>query len=207
MRCRSPNSVAIAMAASASLHRRAPHCCLMPAALMTGHHFSMSAFCCATSASGVCCSRGGISMPRPVRRSRTAGSAERLLHRGVELGDDRRGRAGRRPEAVPQRHVQARRAGLVHGRDVADLRDARRRGNRQGLDRARAHMHHRVLHLIDHEIDLAGEEIDHRRRRAAIGHVVHAAAGERSASRTASRCGPVPTPGCPMLTLSGLAFR
>jgi len=31
---------------------------LMPAALMIGHHFSMSAFCAAASASGVCSSRG-----------------------------------------------------------------------------------------------------------------------------------------------------
>ena len=29
------------------------HCVLMPAALMSGHHFSISAFCSAPSASGV----------------------------------------------------------------------------------------------------------------------------------------------------------
>src|SRR5262249_13643809 len=34
---------------------------LMPAALMIGHHFSISALCRAPSASGVCCSRDGIS--------------------------------------------------------------------------------------------------------------------------------------------------
>ena len=33
---------------------------LMLAALMIGHHFSISAFWNAASASGVCCSRGGI---------------------------------------------------------------------------------------------------------------------------------------------------
>jgi hypothetical protein len=32
----------------------------MPAALRIGHHFSISAFYWAASASGVCCSRGGI---------------------------------------------------------------------------------------------------------------------------------------------------
>jgi Transposase len=37
---------------------------LMFAALMIGHHFSISAFWRARSASGVCCSRGKISCPR-----------------------------------------------------------------------------------------------------------------------------------------------
>jgi hypothetical protein len=39
---------------------------LMPAALIIGHHFSMSAFCNARSAPGVCWSRGGTSYPRSV---------------------------------------------------------------------------------------------------------------------------------------------
>ena len=34
------------------------HSALMFAALMIGHHFSISAFCCTASASGVCLSRG-----------------------------------------------------------------------------------------------------------------------------------------------------
>lgn len=36
---------------------------LIPAALMIGHHFSISAFCCAASPSGVCLSRGQGSCP------------------------------------------------------------------------------------------------------------------------------------------------
>jgi hypothetical protein len=39
------------------------HSALMFAALMIGHHFSISAFCWAASASGVCCSRGQILQP------------------------------------------------------------------------------------------------------------------------------------------------
>src|SRR5262249_44817013 len=46
------------------------------AALRIGHHFSISAFCCAASASGVCCSRGGISWPCSVNRCRTVASAK-----------------------------------------------------------------------------------------------------------------------------------
>jgi hypothetical protein len=48
---------------------------LIPNSLITGHHFSASAFTSAPSTSGVCCSRGKISNPSPIRRERTAGSA------------------------------------------------------------------------------------------------------------------------------------
>src|SRR4029077_17089840 len=48
---------------------------LMFADLMMGHHLSISALCSAPSASGVCCSRGGISSPKSLSRSRTIGSA------------------------------------------------------------------------------------------------------------------------------------
>src|SRR5262249_62118644 len=48
---------------------------LMFAALMMDHHFSVSAFCNAESASGVCWSRGGTSMPTAATRWPTAGSA------------------------------------------------------------------------------------------------------------------------------------
>jgi hypothetical protein len=47
----------------------------MFAVLMIGHHFSISAFCKAASAAGVCCSLGGISNPCSAKRRRTAGSA------------------------------------------------------------------------------------------------------------------------------------
>src|SRR6516164_9888909 len=50
------------------------HSPLIPAALMIGHHFSISAFCSARSASGVCWSRGKISSPRSARRAGTLGS-------------------------------------------------------------------------------------------------------------------------------------
>src|SRR5262249_13771387 len=53
-----------------------PHSALMLAALMIGHHFSISALWKVASASGVCCSRGEISSPRSASRARTAGSAK-----------------------------------------------------------------------------------------------------------------------------------
>src|SRR5436309_15981945 len=45
------------------------------AALMIGHHFSISALWKAPSASGVCCARDGMSMPRSAMRLRTPASA------------------------------------------------------------------------------------------------------------------------------------
>src|SRR5215813_3762622 len=51
------------------------HCALMPASLMIGHHFAISAFWNAARPSGVCCSRGATSSPSSVKRARKAGSA------------------------------------------------------------------------------------------------------------------------------------
>src|SRR5262249_17193264 len=51
------------------------HCARIPAALMIGHHFSISDRCNVPSASGVCCSRGTISSPRADIHWRAAGSA------------------------------------------------------------------------------------------------------------------------------------
>jgi hypothetical protein len=51
------------------------HSPLMPAALMIGHHFSISALCSAPTASGVGWSRGKISWPSSASRDRTVGSA------------------------------------------------------------------------------------------------------------------------------------
>src|SRR5262249_12879403 len=49
---------------------------LIFSALRIGHHFSISAFCCAASASGVCCSRGGISWPCSANRCCTVASTK-----------------------------------------------------------------------------------------------------------------------------------
>jgi hypothetical protein len=47
----------------------------IPNSLMSGHHFSASAFCNAPNAAGFCRSGGKISCPISARRERTAGSA------------------------------------------------------------------------------------------------------------------------------------
>src|SRR5205085_5802675 len=51
------------------------HSALTPAALMIGHHFSISAFWNAASPSGVCCCASATSSPSSVNFAFTAGSA------------------------------------------------------------------------------------------------------------------------------------
>src|SRR5580704_189114 len=62
-----------------------PYSVLMFAALMIGHHFSISALCKARSASGVCWSRGKISCPRSARRARRPGSAKAATAAALSL--------------------------------------------------------------------------------------------------------------------------
>src|ERR1700687_428916 len=54
----------------------ADYSALIPAALMIGHHFAISALCKAPSASGVCSSRATTSGPICSIRARTPGSAK-----------------------------------------------------------------------------------------------------------------------------------
>jgi hypothetical protein len=58
---------------------------LMPAALMIGHHFSISAFCSAPRASGVCCSRDTTSCPIFASCCCTAGSASAVVAAALSL--------------------------------------------------------------------------------------------------------------------------
>src|SRR6516165_7181549 len=68
---------------------------LMPAALIIGHHFSISAFCNLARLSALCWSGGNISCPRSASRCRVAGLANvattaalsfSIMSLGVPLG-------------------------------------------------------------------------------------------------------------------------
>ena len=124
----------------------------------------------------------------------------RLLHgrigegrhdRGVELGDDVLRRALGRPQPVPERNLHAGHADLVHGRNIGQRRPARLRHHGEGLHLAAAHMRQRLRGLGAHQVDLAGDQVLHRRRAAAIGHELEAACrsspGNRG-RRYARRC-------------------
>ena len=182
------------------LRRYGIHSALMPAALMIGHHFSISALWKAASASGVCCSRGGISWPRSASRCAHRRIGQGLHHRGVELGDDVLRRALGHPQPVPDRHVQARHAGLVDRRDVGRRRQPRLGRHRIGLDLAVAHLRQRVRRLVEHQVDLAGDQILHRRRRrrdrARTGSACRSCSGNRRRRHAAAPPAPTvpPTP-------------
>src|SRR5215469_1214462 len=64
------------------LSRRAHHSPLIPAALMIGHHLSISAFWKAASPCGVCCSRVATSRPSCAKRALIA----RLLKKALSFG-------------------------------------------------------------------------------------------------------------------------
>ena len=57
---------------------------------------------------------------------------------GIESGNDFPGRALRHPQRIPQRHVEARQAGLVSGRDVGRRGKPFAVAHRIGTDRAGA---------------------------------------------------------------------
>src|SRR5262245_33332866 len=78
--------------------RKSAYCGLMFAALMIGHHLSISLFWCIASDSGFSCSTGKTSSPRSERRARSAGSANvcttvalslSMIGLGVPLGAQR----------------------------------------------------------------------------------------------------------------------
>jgi hypothetical protein len=61
------------------------HSPLMFAALMIGHHLSISAFCNAPRAAGVCWARGKTSCPKSASRARTFGSAKASMTAALSL--------------------------------------------------------------------------------------------------------------------------
>src|SRR6185436_14459771 len=93
-----------------------------------------------------------------------------LDHGGVEPGDDVPGRALRRPEGVPERHVETGNAGLVNAGDVGRGRNPLAVSDRIGANLAGANLLHGIRGLVDDDVDLPRDEVVERRAGAAIGH-------------------------------------
>ena len=72
--------------------------------------------------------------------------------------------------SYPQRDMEARQAGFVHSRDLRRRRHSLVGRDRVSPDRAALHMPHGIRGLIDHQVDLSGDEILQRRSRAAVGN-------------------------------------
>ncbi len=157
---------------------------------MIGHHLAISAFCQAPSASGVDLSAGGICKPRFSSCLRVAGSFSASSAAALSFGDDVFRRALRRPQARPQRHVESGQAGFVHSRNIGCGLRPLGVGDGITADGPGAHLVDGIGELIDDEVDLSGNEIVHRRSRAAIGHILQLEAGCRLEPETGNMaCG------------------
>ena len=99
-----------------------------------------------------------------------AGVCQRLTHRFVEPRHDIGRSALRRPHRVPIGDVQPRQARLVDGRDVGRGEPSRLGHHCVGPDCAAAHLLDGVGALVEHQVDLAADEVVHRRRAAAVGN-------------------------------------
>src|SRR2546423_8858246 len=100
-----------------------------------------------------------------------------LHQRAVKSADDLLRRALGHPQAVPQRSMKAGQSGLVHGRDGGCGGKPRLGCDRKGLQRAAADLRQEVRGWLDHQVDLAGDQILQRGTVAAIGHELEARAG------------------------------
>ena len=89
-----------------------------------------------------------------------------MMSFGVPLGTHRR---------VPEGDIEARQPGLVDGRDVGRGGQAALGGDRIGLDLAAAHLRQRDRRLVEHQVDLPGDQVLHGRAGAAIRHELEAA--------------------------------
>ena len=96
---------------------------------------------------------------------------------GVPLGDHVLRRAGRREQAVPRRDVEARQARFGHRRQVGRERRARGGRHRQRLQLAGLDLRRGVGEVVEHELDVAGEQRLRRRRAALVRNVDDVGAG------------------------------
>ncbi len=120
----------------------------------------------------------GRRVPLRLGRDRGAQIAQPFLHRriverlvecGRELVDDLLRHALGREDAGPDAHVVVD-SGLLGGRDVGQRRQALGGGDAVGLDLAALDLLGHAHRLLAQEIDVAADQVVHRRPGAAIGH-------------------------------------
>ena len=154
-----------------SLHSSYLHSALMLAALTIGHHFSISAFCWAASASGVCCSRGHVPWPISARRRRTpAGSSKASTNAALSLAMTSLGvllgARGPGPGTEPSSRGEAH---FVKCRRLRRRRPSGFGHHPIGLELPGAYLSQRACHLGKGQIDLAGNQILDHGCGAAVG--------------------------------------
>ncbi len=95
---------------------------------------------------------------------------DRRLQRLVELGEHVVRGAGRGVEPVPDADLEVRQAALGGGRHVGQVGEPLGRGHGIGLHLAAEDLAGGVRGLVAHEVDLAAEQVGHRRAGALVGH-------------------------------------
>ena len=102
---------------------------------------------------------------------------------GIELCDNLLRCALAHPERMPNRNMKPWHASLVHGGNVGCRREAHLVRDRIRLDRAGTHLRNGIGGLVDHDVDLAGDEILHRGPGATVGDKLEFRAGDALESR------------------------
>ena len=152
-----------------------PQSAYWPAALMIGPHLLISAstnFLCSAPPT-----RASVMMTAPSASSRLmkSGSFSAARNARVELVGHRLRRSLRRVQAVPDRHVEALHpdSSSVGRFFSAGVVSRLRRGHRVGLDLAGLDLPGRVGRLVAHQVDLAADQVGHRRGRALVRNGRH----------------------------------
>ena len=113
-----------------------------------------------------------------IMEARTRGRiGQRIDDGGIELADDILWRALGCPQRKPDRAVDSVHPRLVYGRDLGRRGQPAFAHDGVGLDQARPHLRQAVGCNRHREVDLAGNDVLHRRSPAAIGHELEARAG------------------------------
>src|SRR5262249_10801851 len=124
--------------------------------------------------------------------------------RRIERQDDRARRSFRRPKSMPRSEIKSRQPRLIHRRNLRRSRQASVARHGKDFDPTRTKLRYRTGGIGNHQVDLPGDQILHRRGHAPIRYELKACAAEFLNS-TPPMCPGPPAPEVPADALSGLA--
>jgi hypothetical protein len=140
---------------------------LMPAALMIGHHFSISARCNAAKASGL--SPRWNLLPQFDEPLADRWMAKGIYCGGVDLGDYRRGRSLRREKSIPAFEIESWQASLINCRNVHRNWQSRFGRNRIRLYGSCTYIFRGISGRCEQHVDLSSDQIQQCRCSTPIG--------------------------------------
>ena len=140
----------------------------------TRPHFSVSSARCSASCCERAAERAGAHRGEALLHRRVG---EDLVRDAVHARHDRGRRALGREQREPGRRQQARLAELGGRRHVGQRRRALRRHHRDRAHLAALHLAGDAGDQLEHELDVAGDQVGRRGARRVVGHVDHLRAG------------------------------